>query len=158
MKQLAHEKRRPTLCSSHENPATVGNEAPLPEMQSDKTPARRIAGIISAWRHAIKPRSGGLFPTFGSVSVWIRQARFAIAVPFIFLYGERNRRLAVLASLEIVVGVVFLLTTIVSFWMVLPRKSWNRWLLKHSSAETMFPLFIMLTLAISVAAFVVAFR
>lgn len=62
-----------------------------------------------------------------------------------------------LASLEIVVGVVFLLTTIVSFWMALPGKSW-RWLLKHGSAEAMYPLFIILTFAISVGAFVAAFR
>jgi hypothetical protein len=64
----------------------------------------------------------------------------------------------VLATLEIVVGVVFLLITIVSFWMAMPGKSWNTWLLKHSTAEAMFPVYIMLTLAISVAGFVVAFR
>jgi hypothetical protein len=42
--------------------------------------------------------------------------------------------------------------------MALPGKSLNSWLLKHSAAEAMFPLFIMTTLLISVAALAASFQ
>ena len=63
-----------------------------------------------------------------------------------------------LATLELIIGVVFLLITMVGFWTALPGKPLNGWLLKHGVAEAMFPLLVMATLLISAAAFTVSFQ
>lgn len=58
------------------------------------------------------------------------------------------------ATLELIAGIVLLLVAIGSFWLARPGRSFNSWLLKHSVVESMFPMFLLSTIALAVAAFV----
>ena len=58
------------------------------------------------------------------------------------------------ATLEFIAGVALLFIATVSFWLARPGRPFNSWLVKHSIVESMFPLFLISTIALAVAAFV----